>query len=64
MIRLAAIGACQRIDAEDLDRAGVGLEQAGDHAQRGGLAGAVRPEQRVEFTGADREIEVLNSGAG
>ena len=45
------------------DRARVGPEQADDHAQRRGLAGAVRPEQRVELAGADREIEMIDRRA-
>ena len=39
----------QRIDPEYRYRSGVGPQQAGHHAQGRGLAGAVRPEQRIEF---------------
>ena len=63
MICLAATGSAKRVDAEDRDRAGVGLQQPGHHAQRRGLAGAVRAEQRVEFAGANREIERIDRRA-
>ena len=43
--------------------AGIGLEQPDDHAQRGGLAGAVRPEQGVELAGAHGEIEMVDRRA-
>ena len=39
----------QRIDAEHRYRTRLGPQQARHHAQRRGLAGAVRPEQRIEF---------------
>jgi len=52
----------ERVDAENIDRAGIGAEQADDHAQRRGLAGAVRPDESVELAGADRKVEVIDGG--
>ena len=52
----------QRIDAGDADRAGVGAKKPCDHAQCRGLAGTVGPEQRIEFAGAHREIEMVDRG--
>jgi len=46
-----------------MDRAGVGPRQPGDHAQRRGLAGAVRSEQRIKLAGAHGEIETVDRGA-
>jgi len=46
-----------------MDRASVGPRQAGDHAQCRGLAGAVRPEQRVKFAGAHGEVEAVDRWA-
>ena len=47
----------ERVDAADGDRAGVGTQQAGHHAQRRGLAGAVGADQRIEFAAVDGEVE-------
>ena len=52
-----------QVDAEDRDCAAVGREQAGDHPQRGGLARAVRAEQRIELAGRDGEVEAVDRGA-
>ena len=51
------------IDAEHGDRPGVRAQQADDHAQRRGLAGAVRPEQRVELAVAHGEVETVDCRA-
>ncbi len=48
------------VDARELDMAGVGTLEAGDHAQRRRLPGAGRPEQREELAGGDLEIEAGN----
>ena len=40
-----------------------GFSKPGHHAQGRGLAGAVGPEQRVEFAGTDREIERIDREA-
>jgi hypothetical protein len=53
----------ERIDAGDMDRAGVGPRQPGDHAQRRGLAGAVRSEQRIKLAGAHGEVETVDRRA-
>ena len=42
--------------------AGIGVLEAPDHAQRGGLAAAARAEQREELAGADRDVDVLQHG--
>ena len=47
----------ERVDAADGDRAGVGTQQSGHHAQRGGLAGAVGADQRIEFAAVNGEVE-------
>ena len=60
---LGGDGIGQRIDAEHRHRAGIGPQQAGHHAQRRGLAGAVGPEQRIEFAGSDGEIERIDREA-
>ena len=60
---LGGDGIGERIDAEDGDRAGVGPQQAGDHAQGRGLAGAVGAEQGVEFAGANGQIERVDRRA-
>src|SRR4029078_9924050 len=43
--------------AEDRERARFWSQEAGDAADERGLAGAVRPEQAVDLTYADRHIE-------
>ena len=62
-MRLAAIGSRRGVDAEDRDGAGIGLQQAGDHAEDGGLAGAVGAEQGVELAGPHLEVEVVDDRA-
>ena len=52
----------ERVDAVDADRAGVGPQQPDHHAQRRGLAGAVRPDQRVELAAIDGEVERVDRG--
>ena len=53
----------ERVDAGDADRARVGTQEPGDHAQGRGLAGAVGAEQRVELAGAHGEIEAVDRRA-
>ena len=53
----------QRVDAVDRDRAGVRLQQPDHHAERGGLAGAVGPEERIELAGAHRQVETIDGRA-
>ena len=52
------------IVAADADEAFIGLFEAGEHAQRGGLPTARGAEQRQEFTGTHREIEVVDRNHG
>ena len=51
------------VDAEHRDGAGFGLQQAGDHAEDGGLAGAVGAEQRVELAAFDAQLQVFDDRA-
>jgi hypothetical protein len=60
-LRRHRIGEC--IDAGDMDRAGVRPHQSRDHAQRRGLAGAVRAEQRIEPAGTHGEVETVDRRA-
>ncbi len=53
----------ERVDAEHRDRTDIGTREAGHHAQRRGLAGAVGPDQRVELAWLDREIERVDRKA-
>ena len=53
----------KRVDAEYRDGAGVGPQQACDHAQRRGLAGAVGADEGVEFARTDSEIERVDRRA-
>jgi len=41
--------------AVETDGAGIGRVKARDQVEQRGLAGAVRPDQGVDFAGADRE---------
>jgi hypothetical protein len=50
------------VEAEDLDAAGGGGEEAGEHLDGGGLAGAVGAEEAEELTGGDGEVDVLDGG--
>ena len=45
----------RRVRPEHSNGAAVGLDQAAEHAQERRLAGAVRPQERVDLTGLDRE---------
>src|SRR6266545_2346353 len=54
-----AIGVGADVDARDAGAAGVGLEQGGEHADEGGLAGAVGAEQAVDAAGRDGEAEAV-----
>ena len=50
------------VEAEDLNAAGGGSEQAGEHLDGGGFACAVGAEEAEELAGGDGEIDVLNGG--
>ncbi len=60
---LAHLGVvAERIQSEDLDRAGVGLDEPLAHLDRGGLARAVRAEQREHLGGRDVQVEARHRG--
>ena len=42
------------------DLAGGGLVEAGEHVQRRGLAGAVRPDQRMNAAAPDLDVDVID----
>jgi hypothetical protein len=46
---LGGDGIRERVNAEHCHRSGIGPRQACHHPQRRGLAGAVRPDQRIEL---------------
>src|SRR5580704_2268855 len=46
------------VAVEQLDRAGVGLQLAGDQIEQGGLAGAVRADDQAALARLDFEIDV------
>ena len=50
--------------AVELDRAAIGLDQAGDHVEHGGLAGAVRAEQADRLAAADIDADAAHDLAG
>src|SRR5690606_21337057 len=52
------------IDAEHGNAAAVWPDQAGDHAQEGGLAGAVRPDQRRPGPGANLQRDAIDGAHG
>ena len=52
----------ERIKSQNLDRAGVGLDEPLAHLDRGGLARAVRAEQREHLGGRDVQIEARHRG--
>ena len=58
--RRGALG--DRIAAEQAHRAGRRVDQPEQHAQRGGLAGAVGPQEAVDVTAVDRQIDVVHRG--
>jgi len=51
-----------RVKAEDLNAAGGGGEESGEHFDGGGFAGAVGAEEAEELTRRDGEVDVLNGG--
>jgi len=48
------------VSGADVNAALVRRLEAGDHAQRRGLAAAGRPEQREELAGRDRQMDAVN----
>ena len=60
---LDALGVAGEVDAEHGAPALARLENAAQHAEGGGLPGSVGPEEAVELTGADLEIQVVDGDA-
>jgi hypothetical protein len=59
----AALGTrrvARKVDAEHLDAAFIGRQQARDHAQRRRLAGTVGAQQRIQFAAPHRQIEAVD----
>jgi hypothetical protein len=54
----------ERVDAADRDRAGVRLQQSGNHAQGGRLAGAVGAEQGIKLALLDGERQAIDGRFG
>jgi hypothetical protein len=52
------------IQAGDFDAAAIGQQQAADHAQGGGLAGTVGPEQCIELAPRNGEIYAVDGRSG
>ena len=55
-------GVGEEVLTEDLDGAGGGREEAGEHLDGGGFAGAVGSEEAEELAGLDVEIDVVDCG--
>src|SRR5262249_37601282 len=47
------------LDPAKTNDAGIARENAGDHLDQGGLAGAILAEQSMDLARAEREIDVL-----
>jgi hypothetical protein len=52
-----------RVGAVHANATTPGLHEAQEQAQRGGLAGAVGTQQRVDLTGFDPEVQLVQDGA-
>src|SRR5581483_3182377 len=57
---LHALRVAAEVDAEHAPLALARLEDAAQHAQRGGLPRPVRPQEAVQLAAADEEIEVID----
>ena len=53
-------GSLDDVVAEDLGPAAVGAQQGGEHADGGGLAGAVRAEHAVDGAGANGQVDAVD----
>ena len=60
----AAARHARDVVAEQLDRAAVGREFAGDQVEQRGLAGAVRADDQPPLARRDVEIDVAGDAAG
>ena len=57
MLRRTPAGSLREVAARTVAVPAVGGEQGGEHAQRGGLAGAVRAEEADELARRDVEVD-------
>ena len=57
--RAQLVGLPHDVEARDLSPPGVWLQERGEDADRGGLAGAVRPEQPEDRTLPNLEIQAV-----
>ena len=55
-------GRCAEGLAENLDGAGAGLEQAGEHLDGGGFARSVGPQEAEELSGRHAEGDIVHGG--
>src|SRR5581483_10717690 len=62
--RLGGDGVGDDVDAGNAHRARGRAEDARDHAQRRGFAGAVRAEEPEELTARHDEVDVIDGGEG
>ena len=56
------LGLAGHAQAEHRRRAAARREQPAEHADRGGLAGAVGPEEAVDGLARDLEVDVVDGG--
>ncbi|GMA31987.1 hypothetical protein GCM10025875_19790 [Litorihabitans aurantiacus] len=61
---LGRVGVLPDVDAVDVGRPGVGREESGGHAERGGLARAVGPDDAVVGARRDGQLELLHGDLG
>ena len=54
------MGQSVTFDAVELDLAGVGNDHAAGHAEAGGLAGAVRPQQADDLAALDAKVDSVD----
>ncbi|CAN5689853.1 hypothetical protein BH24ACT5_BH24ACT5_08950 [soil metagenome] len=54
------LGLFDHVEAQDLRRAFIGSDDRGEDPHHRGLAGAVGPQQSVDGTGQDREINAVD----
>ncbi|GAB3256784.1 hypothetical protein GCM10027562_19260 [Arthrobacter pigmenti] len=50
--------------AEYADRAGVGLQQAEQHADGGGLSSTIGAKEAVDFAGFQRKVQIIKGTYG
>ena len=57
---MTSTGCAVEIDAENFDAAGAGREQAGEHFDGRGFAGAVGAEEAEELSRSDAQIDAVD----